>query len=74
MNAEEIYVRCPKTNLTYYGIINTYSETETVSELVLREVSVYSYDESELLYEVPTIYLALSKGEVIIEQATLPQP
>ena len=62
-----VYVRYIKHNLTYLGNVLSFSETDEFKELVLSNVSVYSYDKSELLYEVGEIYLSLSKDDLIIE-------
>ena len=72
MNAKEtnyVYIRQIKNNLTYHGFVESYSENEVVSEVALSNVKVYSYSDSELLYEVDRIYISLNKSEIIIEQA-----
>lgn len=70
LNAEEIdwiYVRDPKNNFTYQGRVVSHSENEKVQEIVLSEVSVYRYEDSEFLYSVPTMYISRAMGELIIE-------
>lgn len=70
LNAKEIdwlYVRDIENNLTYQGRIVMYSETETMQELVLSEVTVFRYEDSEELYSVPTIYITKEIGRFIIE-------
>jgi len=70
LNAEEInwiYVRDPVTNLTYQGKVQLFSENDSIQELVLSEVTVFRYEDSEELYSVPTIYLAKETGKFIIE-------
>lgn len=62
-----VYVRDVSNNLTYQGIIVSFSETEQMQELVLSDVSVYRYEDSALFYEVPSIYLAKPIGQFIIE-------
>ncbi|HLX52866.1 MAG TPA: hypothetical protein VKR58_02940 [Aquella sp.] len=57
---ENVYIRSIKDNLTYRGSINSYSENDSVSEIVLDTVSVYNYTDSELLYEIDKIYLSFS--------------
>lgn len=72
LNAKEtnyVYIRQIKDNLTYHGFVESYSENEVVSEVALSNVKVYSYSDSELLYEVDRIYISLNKSEIIIEQA-----
>jgi len=74
LNADEtqvVYVRDKKNNLTYRGYVKVYSETETISEIVLSDVTVYRYEDSEELYEVDQIYLSFGKADIIIEQAKI---
>ncbi|WP_417590494.1 hypothetical protein [Owenweeksia hongkongensis] len=66
---EYVYVRDIKNNLTYYGWIKSFSETETISEILIADVSVYRYKSSKLLYEVDEVYLSLGKTDIIIELA-----
>lgn len=70
-NVEFVYLRDIKNQLTYHGWIKSFSENETISEILLCDVGVYSYLESELLYEVGEIYLSLNKHQIIIEIANL---
>ncbi len=70
LNAKEtdwLYIRDPGNNLTYQGRIVSYSETETMQELVMSEVTVYRYKDSKKLYSIPTIYLTKKIGQFIIE-------
>jgi len=70
LNAKEIdwiYVRDPENNLTYQGRIIQHSENDDIQEIVLSEVSIYRYEDSEFLYSVPTIYLSKTVGKFIIE-------
>lgn len=62
-----VYIRDREANLTYQGRIVSYSETETMQELVLSDVSIYSYQDSEHLYDVPSIYLIKEMGKFVIE-------
>lgn len=74
LNADEtqvVYVRDKKNNLTYHGYVKVYSETDTISEIVLSNVTVYRYEDSEELYEVDQIYLSFGKADIIIEQAKI---
>ncbi|MCU0370364.1 MAG: hypothetical protein MUC31_03025 [Bacteroidales bacterium] len=66
---EFVYLRDVKNNLTYHGWVKSFSENETISEIRLADVSVYSYSESEELYEVEEVYLSLNKTDIIIEKA-----
>lgn len=72
LNSPEIdyvYVRDIANKLTYTGNIDSYSETEEFKEIVLGNVEVYNYPESELLYSIDRIYLCLPSNSVIIELA-----
>jgi len=64
---DEIYVRDLKNKLTYHGIIESYSEQEKEKEIVLRNVTVYRYDDSTKLYDVPRLYLNFNQEEIKIE-------
>jgi len=70
LNAQEIdwvYVRDVENNLTYQGRVVSHSENDNVQEIVLSEVSVFRYEDSAPLYEVPTIYLSREVGKLVIE-------
>lgn len=68
-NLEWVYVRDVTNALTYLGVIKIFSETEEFKELVLEQVTVYNYPDSEELYTLDRIYLCLQKDNIIIEQA-----
>lgn len=68
-NTRIVYVRSVKNNITYYGFVKAFSETDNISELVMTDVSVYDYQATKLYYEVDQIYLSFVKTEVIIELA-----
>jgi hypothetical protein len=70
LNAKEInwlYIRDPERNLTYQGKIVSYSENQTIQEIVLSDVTVFQYIDSAELYSIPTIYLTKPLGQFIIE-------
>jgi hypothetical protein len=70
LNAVEIdwiYVRDPEFNLTYQGRITSYSENQSIQEIVLSQVTVFRYKDSAELYSLPTIYLTKELGRFIIE-------
>jgi hypothetical protein len=70
LNSQEIdwvYVRDKENGFTYQGRVVSHSETDTLQELVLSEVSVYGYENSELYYDVPTIYISREIGKLVIE-------
>ena len=74
LNAQEIdwvYVRDIERKLTYQGRVFSFSENDAVQEIVLSEVTVYGYDDSDEYYSVPTIYLCRVCGSLIIE--SIPQ-
>ena len=61
-----VYIRDIKNNLTYHGIVHTFSEDDFKKEITLRDVTVYSYQDSELLYSVPYVYLSKSQNDDFI--------
>ncbi len=70
LNAQEIdwvYVRDKENGFTYQGRVVSHSETEALQELVLSEVSVFTYDDSEHCYDVPTMYISREIGKLVIE-------
>ncbi len=74
LNAKEtdwIYVRDKDSNLTYEGRVAAFSENEHAHELVLLDVAVYRYEDSEKLYSVPRIYLCKEIGKLVVE--TIPE-
>lgn len=52
-----IYLRAKTDSLTFLGQVAKYSEDEQNRELVLYNVTVYSYPESVELYKIAKIYL-----------------
>lgn len=74
LNSDEVdwvYVRDAESDVTYQGRINSYSENNDIQELVLYNVTVYSYEESDELYSLPSIYLCKKMGSFVIE--SIPQ-
>jgi hypothetical protein len=63
-----IYVRDIGNNLTYEGRLQSFSETPSIQELVLYDVTLYRYEDSTMLYSIPTLYLCRSLGSLVIEQ------
>ena len=63
----EVYVRDIANNLTFHGIIDSFSENEQISEITLRNVKVYRYDDSTFLYEMPKVFLSRPKNCIFIE-------
>ena len=66
-NVNEIYFRDIPNNITYHGMINSYSETNEFKEIVLRDVKVYDYETSTIMYELDKVYLSRPKDDIIIE-------
>lgn len=66
-NVEEVYVRDIKNDLTYHGMLSSFSENDEINELVLWDVVVYKYSNSKELYRVDKLYLSKSKDDIIIE-------
>lgn len=65
-----VYIRDPETNQTYKGEVASYSENEQIQEIVLSDVTVYSYETSEELYSLPSLYMAKPTGSFTIEDAS----
>ncbi|WP_136467324.1 hypothetical protein [Flagellimonas onchidii] len=66
-----VYLRDIENSLTYLGTVESFSETTEHKEIVLGQVTVYSYPKSKELYEIDRIYLVYPKDKLIIEQAKL---
>lgn len=66
-NVNEIYFRDITNNITYHGMINSYSETSEFKEIVLRDVKVYDYATSTHMYDLDKVYLSRPKDGIIIE-------
>lgn len=64
---DEVYVRDIENNLTYHGLINSYSENDEIKEIVLVDVIVYDYTTSKELYLLDKVYLSRSKENLTIE-------
>lgn len=70
LNAKEVnwvYIRDIDNNLTYEGQVVSFSENESIQEVVLYNVKVYSYQESVEYYSVPSLYICKKIGSIIIE-------
>lgn len=68
---EWVYIRDINNGLTYLGNIRMLSETENLKEIVLENVTVYNYPDSEELYSIHRVYLSLSLNNIIVEQAKI---
>jgi hypothetical protein len=70
-NVQVIYFRDLKSNLTYHGLVESFSENDEIKEVVLRNVTVY-YNEGKLngpveLYRLNSVYLSRPTDDVLIE-------
>ena len=66
-----VYIRDIEHSITYLGSVSSFSETTEYKEIVLVQVTVYSYPESIELYDLDRIYLVFPKDKMIIEQAKI---
>lgn len=57
-NITEVYIRDKGKELTYHGVIDSFSETDDFKEIVLRDVHVYNYEDLSVLYDVDKLYIA----------------
>lgn len=62
-----VYIRDPASGLSYRGAVRSFSETKEVQEVLLTNVTVYNYSDSEELYQLSSIYLSKPLGSFIIE-------
>jgi len=67
----EVYVRDIANNLTFYGFVDSFSENDQISEITLSKVTVYRYDDSSFLYEMPKVFLSRPKNAIFIEAPIL---
>ncbi len=63
---EYVHVRDLENGFLYAGWVDTFSESDKLRELVLRQVIVYNLDGIKL-YETPRIYLARAPEKINIE-------
>jgi hypothetical protein len=63
---EYVHFRDFENKFVYAGWVRTYSETDKLRELVLRDVEVFDFD-GKKQYEVPLLYLARKAENVHIE-------
>jgi hypothetical protein len=64
--ADFVHFRDFEQRVTYAGIVETFSESGQLRELVLRDVIVYDFDGTEM-YKVPHLYLARDRTNIHIE-------
>jgi len=63
----EVYVRDIANNLSFHGEVDSFSENEQISEITLRDVKVYRYNDSAFLYYMPKVFLSRPKNAIFIE-------
>jgi len=68
LDLDWVYVRDLERNLTFQGRILSFSENDTIQEIVLDNVTVFQYEDSKELYSVPTLYFSRELGKIIIEE------
>jgi hypothetical protein len=62
-----ILLRDKSTNLTYFGNIRAYSDTTDYREILLNDVTVFTSDTWEELYNSESVYLELESNKFSIE-------
>lgn len=71
LNGEEVagwvYVRDHKEKLVYYGWLQVWSESGDDRELIMDDVEVLSNETGQLLYTVPSMYIARDGADLTIE-------
>jgi hypothetical protein len=65
-DVEFIYVRDFEKELVYAGKVISFSQSEKLREIVLKEVKIYNFS-SEEIYAIPKIYLARKSDDITIE-------
>jgi len=72
---EYVHLRDFNTKIVYAGWVVSFSETEKLRELVLRDVQVFDFD-GNMLFETPMVYLARAPENIHIEfpYGAKPQP
>lgn len=66
-NTDEVYIRDIDTGHTFHGKVNSYSEKDDFSEIVLYYVTVYESATSVELYKLNRVYLSRRKDSITIE-------
>jgi hypothetical protein len=61
-----VHFRDFEQRVTYAGIVEVFSESEKLREIVLRDVVVYDFEGMEM-YRVPRLYLARARENIHIE-------
>jgi len=71
LNMDPVYFRDLKSNLTYHGMVELFSENDEIREIVLTNVRVY-YNEGKSeeimeIYKLNYVYLSRLKDDILIE-------
>jgi hypothetical protein len=66
VEVEYVNLRDFENKLVYAGWVDTFSDTDKLRELVLRDVEVFNF-EGEKLFQVPRIYLARPSDSIHME-------
>jgi hypothetical protein len=61
-----VHFRDFQQRVTYAGIVEIFSESGKLREIVLRDVIVYDFEGAEM-YRVPRLYLARERENIHIE-------
>jgi hypothetical protein len=65
-NVTFVHFRDFEQRVTYAGIVEVFSESGQLREIVLRDVAVYDFEGTEM-YRVPRLYLAKAREKVHME-------
>jgi len=71
LNTDEVdwvYVRDKENEVVYQGRVENYSETDRIQEIVLTNVTVFTYYEPTKIYSTQSIYICRESGKIQIEQ------
>lgn len=68
-DADEVYVRDFKTQITFHGMVDIYNESSETKEIVLKNVTAYTSEKSIKLYSTRFLYLCRPKDDMHIEVA-----
>jgi hypothetical protein len=63
---EYVHYRDLENKIVYSGWVNTFSETDKLRELVLRDAQVFDFD-GNLMFEIPLLYLARKPDNIHLE-------
>lgn len=62
-----IHIRDKNKQLIYEGLVSVHSETDYACELVLEDVKIYDYENSNFIYAIDSLYLRFPITELSIE-------